>query len=66
MTGQRWPVFCVTEPERCGPDLLFLGYGRMGEIMKCPRCGRNSAAGIYKWKLSEWKDKKNIKGIIEK
>jgi len=61
MTGNRYAIFCATDPERCEGNPVFLGYGRMGEIMKCPRCGRNTAAGLYRWTLSEWRERNNAR-----
>ena len=46
------PVYCRSDPDRCGPDQMFLGYAPLGLPLRCDRCGRSTAPNNYKWKKS--------------
>ena len=38
-----FPIYCQGGPDRCGVD-MFLGWYRLNEPVRCPRCGRRSIA----------------------
>ena len=44
---KQYPIYCQSGPERCSP-FEFLGFAALGEALRCPRCGRWTAAGRRK------------------
>jgi hypothetical protein len=62
MTAKKYAIWCANDPERCAGDAIFLGYASLGESLRCPRCGRNTAAGKYSWKLSTWNNRNKAGG----
>ncbi len=44
---KKYLIYCQSGPERCSP-YEFLGHAALGVALRCPRCGRWTAAGSHK------------------